>query len=105
LCGIIRGVEVDNQIKNFPIQGTAADGFKRGLCMLDRKFQELGLDAHLVLTMHDEIVVEVKGDEAEEVWGVIEECLKNAFKEMVPGMPFELDMRVADAWGTDLSGK
>jgi DNA polymerase I-like protein with 3'-5' exonuclease and polymerase domains len=91
--------KVDNQIRNFPIQGTASDGFKGALCELDRKFQELGLDAHLVLTVHDEILVEVKDDEVEEVQGIIEDCLKNAFKEIIPEMPFELDMRIADSWG------
>lgn len=46
-----------NKIKNFPIQGTAADGFKIVLCRLDEKFKALGLDAHLFLTLHDEIVL------------------------------------------------
>ena len=90
---------IDNQIRNFPIQGTASDGFKTALCQLDRKFLELGLDAHIVLTVHDEILVEVKEDKIEEVQAVIEDCLKNAFKELVPGMPFELDMKIANSWG------
>ena len=77
-----------NKIKNFPIQGTASDGFKTALCELDQKFRELGLDAHLVLTVHDEILVEVKEGEVEEVQAVIEDCLGDAFKEMVPEMPF-----------------
>ena len=91
--------KIDNQIRNFPIQGTASDGFKTALCELDRKFRELGLNAHLILTVHDEILVEVKADVVEEVKAVIEDCLKNAFREMVPGMPFEMDMRIADPWG------
>jgi hypothetical protein len=94
--------KVDNQIRNFPIQGTASDGFKTALCQLDRKFQELELDAHLVLTVHDEIVVEVREDVVEEAWEMIEDCLKNVFKEIVPEMAFELDMRIADSWGTYL---
>lgn len=87
-----------NRIKNFPIQGTAADGFKIALCRLDNKFQELGLDAHLVLTLHDEIVVEAREYVTGQVGEVVEECLKEAFMNIVPGMPFELDMRIAEAW-------
>jgi DNA polymerase-1 len=86
-----------NKVKNLPIQGTGADGFKTALCQLDREFMECGLDAHLVLTLYDEIVVEVKEDGVEEVLGIIDECLKGAFKEIVPGMPFELDIQIADS--------
>jgi hypothetical protein len=32
---------------------------------------------------------------------IIEESLKNAFEDIVLGMPFELDLRIADAWGTE----
>ena len=39
----------------------------------------LGLDAHLVLTLHDEIVVETRDELAENVVGIIEEFLKAAF--------------------------
>ena len=94
--------KIDNQIRNFPIQGTASDGFKTALCELDRKFRELGLNAHLILTVHDEILVEVKEDDVEEVQAVIDECLRYGFKELAPNMPFELDMRISDSWGNDL---
>ena len=43
--------------------------------------------------------MEVNEDEGEEVQGIIGDCLKNAFEELVPEMPFELDMRIADSWG------
>jgi DNA polymerase I len=95
---IIKEPKVDNQIKNFPIQGTAADGFKTALCQLDRKFQKLGLAAHLVLTMYDEVVVEVKVETTEVVRVIVEDCMMEAFRELVPGIPFELDMRIADSW-------
>jgi DNA polymerase I-like protein with 3'-5' exonuclease and polymerase domains len=53
-----------NKIKNFPIQRNASDGFKIALCQLNLKFRESGLDAHIVLTLHDEIVLEVKKEKA-----------------------------------------
>jgi DNA polymerase I-like protein with 3'-5' exonuclease and polymerase domains len=69
---------------------------------MDREFRELNLDAHLVLTLYDEIVVEVREEVAEEVHGIIGDCLRDGFKQLVPDMPFEMDMRIADSWGTDL---
>jgi hypothetical protein len=34
-----------------------------------------------------------------QVMGIVGERLKEAFMGIVPGMPFELDMRIAEAWG------
>ena len=56
------------------------------------------MDAHLVLNMHDEVVVEVKEDEVEVVQGIVEDCLRDGFKELVPEMPFELDVKIAEFW-------
>jgi DNA polymerase-1 len=95
----IRDPGAENKIRNFPIQGTVSVGFKKALCQMDREFRKLGLDAHLVMTLYDEIVVEVREEVVEEMQGIIEECLMDAFKEIVPNMPFELDMRIADSWG------
>jgi DNA polymerase I-like protein with 3'-5' exonuclease and polymerase domains len=58
----------------------------------------MGLDAHLVLTLYDEIVVETKGKLAEKVQGILKDSLSNAFTEIVPNMPFELDFSIADSW-------
>jgi DNA polymerase I len=88
-----------NRIKNFPIQGTASDGFKIALCRLDEKFKELRLDAHLVLTLHDEIVIEARDELVGQVVEVIDKCLKEAFMNIILGMPFELEMKIAEAWG------
>jgi hypothetical protein len=51
------------------------------------------------LTLHDEIVVETRDELAETVVGIIAECLKEASMGIVPEMPFELIMRIAEAWG------
>jgi DNA polymerase I len=96
---VIGKLNAGNKIKNFPIQGTAADGFKIALCRLNKLFQELGLDAHLILTLHDEIVIEARDDVTDQVSEVVAECLKEAFMGIVPGMPFELEMRIAESWG------
>jgi hypothetical protein len=52
------------------------------------------------LTLHDEIVVEASEDVTGQVSEVVAECLKEAFMGIIPGMPFELEMRTADAWGS-----
>jgi DNA polymerase I-like protein with 3'-5' exonuclease and polymerase domains len=67
----IKDPNPENKVKNFPIKGTVSDGFQMALCQLVRGFRKLGLDARLVLTLYDEIVVEAKEEVVEKVRGLL----------------------------------
>lgn len=47
-------------ITNYIVQGSGAQVLKRSMYYVDRFFREAGLDAHLVLTVHDELAAEIK---------------------------------------------
>ncbi|MET1079464.1 MAG: DNA polymerase I [Pseudomonas sp.] len=47
---------------NAPMQGTAADIMKRAMVAVDRWLTESGLDARVILQVHDELVLEVRED-------------------------------------------
>src|SRR5205814_9254300 len=55
---------------NAPIQGTAADILKLAMIALDER---LGDDGRMLLTVHDEIVIEVPEARAEKVAGIVKE--------------------------------
>jgi len=58
---------------NAPLQGTAADIIKRAMIDVDHWIETEGVDARLVMQVHDELVLEVKKDALDEVrQGVIE---------------------------------
>ena len=52
---------------NAPMQGTAADIIKRAMVEVDRWLSESGLDARVVMQVHDELVLEVREDLLDQV--------------------------------------
>ena len=86
-----------NSLYNYPVQGTAADGFKLALIKLDEKLS--GLDAKIVHILHDEIIVEARDDIADSVAVTVKNCMERAFINMLPGVPFVVVPEVKDSWG------
>jgi DNA polymerase-1 len=69
---------------NAPIQGSAADLFKLAMVRVDGALRGRGLQARLVLTVHDELVVEAPEEEAEEVARVLKEEMEGVYPLRVP---------------------
>jgi DNA polymerase-1 len=66
---------------NAPIQGTAADLLKLAMIALD---QRLPREAPMLLTVHDEIVMEVPEQRAEEMTSLVRETMENIHPLAVP---------------------
>ena len=67
------------QALNAPIQGSASDVFKVGMIAVDRALRERPeLDCHMLLTVHDELVFEVRKDRAEEAVDVVRDRMEHA---------------------------
>ncbi|TDR44397.1 DNA polymerase I [Pseudomonas brenneri] len=69
---------------NAPMQGTAADIIKKAMVKVDNWLTESGLDAKVILQVHDELVVEVREDLVAEVSEKIREHMSGAAKLDVP---------------------
>ena len=69
---------------NAPIQGTAADIMKIAMLRVDSRIKREGLDARLVMQVHDEIVLEVKDSEAELCRHIVKEEMEAAAKLSIP---------------------
>lgn len=69
---------------NTPIQGTAADIIKLAMNRASSALREKGLDAHLILQVHDELIVEAREDIAEEAARLLSEAMENVVSLDVP---------------------
>ncbi len=63
---------------NTPIQGTAADIIKLAMVKVFTRLKKEQLRAHLILQVHDELIVEAPADEAERVAAILTEEMQNA---------------------------
>lgn len=63
---------------NTPIQGTAADIIKIAMIKTYEKLKAEGLDAKIILQIHDEIIIESSEEDKEKAHDILRECMENA---------------------------
>jgi DNA polymerase I len=77
---------------NAPIQGGASDVFKLAMIRVNRALGESGMDCHMLLTVHDELVFEVAEDEVEQATKLVKDEMEAAYELKVP-------LRADIGWG------
>jgi DNA polymerase-1 len=87
----VRG-NAERMATNAPIQGTAADLLKLAMIALDARLDASSTRAAMLLTVHDEIVIEVPEPAAEETVAIVKETMENIFPLAVP-------LAVETCWG------
>ena len=82
----------ERQAMNAAIQGLAADIFKIALVRIDDRLEQEGLEARLVLQVHDEVIVESPMGEHDAVNALVLDAMRHAADLDVP-------LEVNAAWG------
>lgn len=77
---------------NTPIQGTAADIMKKAMIDVQYALRSSGLSGRLLLTVHDELVLESPSDEAESMAELVRGRMADAVELLVP-------LKVDVGWG------
>ncbi len=80
---------------NSPIQGTAADIMKIAMIRVWKALREAGLKSKLILQVHDELVIETRFEEEEQVRKILSENMKNAAELSVT---LEIDLHTGENW-------
>ena len=63
---------------NMPIQGTASDIVKIAMLKVEEEFKREGIEAKLLMQVHDELLVEASADTAEHVAGILKREMEGA---------------------------
>ena len=82
--------------KNAPIQGSSADIIKRALTLLYDALKPI--DARIVNCIHDEIVIEVAEEQADQCAAIVDREMIAAAREFIRSVPVTVDIAIADAW-------
>ena len=91
---VVRGYAERNAI-NAPIQGSAADIIKIAMVRIADRMQREGLQAHMILQVHDELNFNVPIDELERLDRIVKEEMEGAYRLKVP---LVVDTGVGENW-------
>ena len=81
--------------RNAPIQGTAADIIKNAMIRVRDRLQKEGLQARLILQVHDELIVEAPREEVAAVTALLQEEMERAADLTVK---LTVDVHSGDTW-------
>ena len=80
---------------NSPIQGTAADVIKLAMIRVDKRLKESGIDARLILQVHDELLIESHRSCADQALLILKEEMEHAVSYSVP---LDVDIHIGNTW-------
>jgi DNA polymerase I-like protein with 3'-5' exonuclease and polymerase domains len=89
---------VERKGTNQPIQGGNADTIKQSMIYLVDRLEKSEYDARLLLSVHDEVVVEAKYDQRYEVRKIVEKSLIDGFGAYFHLIPMETDGLIGPCW-------
>jgi len=80
---------------NSPIQGAAADIIKIAMVRVHQALKDAGLQARLILQVHDELMIEAPEAEAEEAQRILRQCMETVAELRVP---LKTDISIGRNW-------
>lgn len=83
-------------VVNTIIQGTAADIMKLAMLRISRSLKDSGLDARLLLQVHDELIFEVASGQEKKLSSLVKEAMEGAVQLSVP---LRSSVETGTSWG------
>ena len=80
---------------NSPIQGSAADIIKIAMVKVSDALRKSGIDARMILQVHDELLIEAHRDVAQQAYDILVDSMENCVSLSVP---LDVDAHVGNNW-------
>jgi DNA polymerase-1 len=80
---------------NSPIQGTAADIIKLAMIRVRDRLKDSGLDARMILQVHDELILEASREDAEAAMTLLREEMEHA---VALSVPLDVEAHIGESW-------
>lgn len=90
--------ETERASKNSVPQGTNSNATKLALCNLQDIIDKNNYPVDILLTIHDEILTECRGDFAEEWKVILEQTMIKAAEVIITTVPIEVEGVISDYW-------
>lgn len=87
----------ERQAVNWLPQGFAADTMKVAMIKISKEFKEKHLDAHILLQIHDELVIECKQEQGEQVAEIVKRHMEHPFSKELR-VPLEVTPTICQKW-------
>ena len=85
-----------NNCLNFQLQSLAAAVVNRAAVKINRKAKELGIDACVQAQVHDQLLINVREDQAKEFAPIVQEIMETTTK--LPGVTLKAPPEIANNW-------
>ena len=85
-----------NNCLNFQLQSLAAAVVNRAALAINRKAIELGIDAKVQAQVHDQLIINVREDQAEEFAPIVQKLMQTT--TILPGVTLKAPPEIADNW-------
>ena len=85
-----------NNCLNFQLQSLAASVVNRAALKINRKAKEMGIDAIVQAQVHDQLVINIKEDQAEIFAPIVQEIMETNL--ILPGVTLKAPPEIADNW-------
>jgi DNA polymerase I-like protein with 3'-5' exonuclease and polymerase domains len=89
---------IQRRCRNSPMQMGNADAMKRAMILLSERLEDAAIHPGIILTVHDEILVECPKDRAEETAGIVRDSMNEAASFYLAPVPAVTEVKVAEYW-------
>lgn len=90
--------QIEREAKNHPIQGTNADAVKFALVYISERLKKEGVDGMITHSVHDEIVTEIREDQAQDWAKIQSDEMVRAAQLFIKSVVVISDPFVGDVW-------